>query len=197
MQNNELENLFGKSRVQRYKNTQEDWLYLCEKNIDISKSFYRKLYIFETFLRNRIDVEFTKTFSSDWLILKTTNFQFQERGAVKIKEVHKRFNSKKLTHNDIMENLTFGFWVGLFHAYYNRQVWGMQGCDMMTRIFPSLTNKQKAFKTVAKEIDIIRKFRNKIFHFADILNANCEEVETLLTKYTKGIYNGKEFLIER
>ena len=195
MNSNELEKLFGKSRVQKYKNLNQEWLYLCEKNIDISESFYRKLYIFETFLRNRIDVEFSKDFGENWLVLNQTNFQFQERGVDKIKEVHKRFQSKSLTHTVVLENLTFGFWVGIFHAYYNRQVWGKKNCNMMARIFPNLTEKERSFKTVSKDIDTVRKFRNKIFHFADVLNANCEEVEALLTKYTKGIYNGKEFLI--
>ncbi len=131
MQNNELEKLFGKSRVQRYKNTQEDWLYLCEKNIDISESFYRKIYIFETFLRNRIDVEFTKSFGGNWLVLDKNNINFQERG----------------------------------------------------------------LDVIQKEIDTIRKLRNKIFYFSDALNTNFEEVEVLLTKYTKAIYNGQDFLI--
>lgn len=196
MQDNELEKLFGKNRVQKYKqNAQEGWLYLCEKNIDISESFYRKLYIFETFLRNRIDVEFTKTFGKNWLVLNQTKFQFQERGIEKIKEVHKRFKNKSLTPTIILENLTFGFWVGLFHSYYNRQIWGKKDCNMMSRIFPHLTEKQRAFKTVSKDIDKIRRFRNKIFHFADILSENLDEMDVLLTKYTKGVYNGKEFII--
>ena len=195
MQDNELEKLFGKSRVQKYKSLNQEWLYLCEKNIDISESFYRKLYIFETFLRNRIDIEFTKTFGKNWLVLNQTKFQFQERGVDKIKEVHTRFKNTDLTHNMILENLTFGFWVGLFHGYYNRQIWGKKDCNMMARIFPHLTEKQRAFKKISKDIDTIRKLRNKIFHFADILSENLDEMETLLTKYTKGVYNGKEFLI--
>ena len=195
MNSNELEKLFGQSRVQKYKSLNQEWLYLCEKNIDISESFYRKLYIFETFLRNRIDAEFTKTLGENWLVFGSTTLDFKIKEVQKIEEVYKRFKNKNLTHTVVLENLTFGFWVGIFHAYYNRQIWGKKDCNMMARIFPHLTEKQRAFQKISKDIDTIRKFRNKIFHFADVLNANCEEVEALLTKYTKGVYNGKEFLI--
>jgi hypothetical protein len=194
MSSNELEKLFGRNRVQKYKqNAQEGWLYLCEKNIDISESFYRKLFIFETFLRNRIDAEFTKTFGGNWLILDKTNIKFQERGIEKIKEVHKRFKNKNLTHNMILENLTFGFWVGLFHGYYNRQVWEKH--KMIEHIFPHIHASDRGLDVIQKDIDTVRKFRNKIFHFADILSEDLDTMEDLIHKYTKGVYNGKEFLI--
>ncbi|MFT4967113.1 MAG: hypothetical protein ACI9CD_000108 [Candidatus Deianiraeaceae bacterium] len=193
MQSNELEKLFGKSRVQRYKNTQEDWLSLCEKNIDISESFYRKIYIFEIFLRNRIDIEFTKKFGGNWLVLDKTNINFQERGIEKIKEVHKRFKNTDITHSIILENLTFVFWVGLFHGYYNRQVWEKH--KMIECIFPHIHAQERGLDVIQKDIDTIRKLRNKIFYFADVLNTDFEEVEVLLTKYTKAIYNGQDFLI--
>lgn len=193
MQRDELERLFGKSRVQKYKNLNQEWLYLCEKNIDISESFYRKLYIFETFLRNRFDVEFTKTFGENWLILDKTNIKFQERGIEKIKEVQTRFRNKNLTHSVILENLTFGFWVGLFHGFYNRQVWEKH--KMIECIFPHIRASERGLDVIQKDIDAIRKFRNKIFHFVDILDDNLQTTEKLLQKYTKGIYNGKEFFM--
>ena len=134
-------------------------------------------------------------FGRDWLVLNGTKLDFKIKEIQKIEEVYKRFNNQNLTHNMILENLTFGFWVGLFHSYYNRQIWGKKDCNMMSRIFPHLTEKQRSFKKISKDIDTIRKFRNKIFHFADILSENLDEMEALLTKYTKGVYNGKEFII--
>ena len=66
---------------------------------------------------------------------------------------------------------------------------------MIEHIFPYIHATERGLDVIQKDIDTIRKLRNKIFHFADILSEDLDKMEGLIHKHTKGVYNGKEFLI--
>ena len=64
---------------------------------------------------------------------------------------------------------------------------------MMAKIFPHFANKQQYFTLVAKELNNIRKFRNKVFHFANIFDDNRQEIDSIIDKYIFGIYGKNNF----
>jgi len=58
---------------------------------------------------------------------------------------------------------------------------------MIERVFPFLKNHQRNLKTIQKELESIRRFRNRIFHFESLTNLDCEGTAQLINKFIYGI----------
>ena len=50
-----------------------------------------------------------------------------------------------------------------------------------------LKSHQRNLKKIQKELEIIRKFRNQIFHFESLQSFNTEEMKRLIFKFIYGI----------
>jgi hypothetical protein len=82
--------------------------------------------------------------------------------------------------------LGLGFWTGLFHEHYNRQIWW--SCNnLIAKIFPFLCSSIRDLKQINKDLNLIRPFRNKVFHFANILDSQQPAINQLISKYQQGI----------
>ena len=76
----------------------------------------------ETFLRNKINQQFSTSFGKNWLDLESEKTKdgkiiFHENSIIKINEaktrIKKEVNCKNLSNHSLVENLTFGFWIWL------------------------------------------------------------------------------------
>jgi hypothetical protein len=201
----ELLILIGKERISQYRqiinsncdlqnlNPNDLW----QQNLRLSCDYYRQIYLFETMLRNKINQEFSDYFGENWLDLNDTKVNFYSRAKEQIAEAKSR-NEKKTKVNDkernrradqinslhLVECLSLGFWTGLFHEYYNEQIWEHH---MIEKIFPFLHSSLRGFKIINKELNLIRSFRNKVFHFANILDSQQPAINQLINKYQQGI----------
>jgi hypothetical protein len=93
-------------------------------------------------------------------------------------------SNKVKNADNIISNLSFGFWTNLFHRPYAK-IW--QQNKMIERIFPFLKSHQRNLKQIQKELEVIRKFRNRIFHFESLQSYNIGEMERLIFKFVYGI----------
>ncbi|RYA24763.1 hypothetical protein CRU96_01140 [Malaciobacter halophilus] len=132
-------------------------------NIELSKSFYLPLQKLETTLRNNIHTTLSNQLENDnWFEISDflTNDSYK-----KISEAKNNIN-KELTPGRIISELNFGFWCALFSKPYDQKIW-----NKYTKfIFPNIPRKYATRKVLMKKINLIRKFRNKIFHFDTIIN---------------------------
>ena len=199
--------LIGKERISQYRqiinanqnlqnlNPSDLW----QQNLRLSCDYYRQIYLFETMLRNKINQEFSNYFGENWLDLNDTKVNFYSRAKEQIAEAKSR-NEKKTKINEkernrradeinslhLVECLSLGFWTGLFHEHYNRQIWW--GCNnLIAKIFPFLYSSIRDLKQINKELNLIRSFRNKVFHFANILDSQQPAINQLINKYQQGI----------
>lgn len=154
-------------------------------NLEYSCYFYRKIYLLETLLRQQINKQFTVVFGSDWLDINSLKINFNEKDKKKIEESLTRIIREGLLNHHLVENMTFGFWAGLFHRHYHRQIW--ENSNMVAKVFPHFANKQKSFHSIDTELNLVRKLRNKICHFADITSENRLEIDIIIDKYLFGI----------
>lgn len=165
----ELLILIGKERISQYRqiinanqnlqNLQPNDLW--QQNLRLSCDYYRQIYLFETMLRNKINQEFSNYFGENWLNLEKTIVKFNQKEINKIFEAKSR-NEKKTKINGkernsradqinslhLVECLSLGFWTGLFHEYYNEQIWEHH---MIEKIFPFLHSSLRGFKIINKE----------------------------------------------
>lgn len=131
----EIEILLSPARVQKYKKFHSNWAESYENDIETAKYFYKSLHFLEIFLRNRINTEFSKVFTEDW-ILGITDFPFSQRSLLQLAEV------KYKKRDAIISNISFGFWTGLFHSSYYHPLWIKK--SLVSKVFHILKPRKEA-----------------------------------------------------
>jgi hypothetical protein len=138
-------------------------LYNCE----LAESFYSSLSYFEIILRNKIDVVFSKYLGEDWLLQEQyiigRNKENMKSAMSHMKDTKKNPNDK----NHLISELNLGFWVYLFLPTHNEVIWSKHP-EILGEIFDG--SKQKvSLQFMFSQLNIIRMYRNKIFHYGSLL----------------------------
>lgn len=184
---NRIETLLSYKKISIYKKEFSDqWFEAYKLELQEAKEIFIYLHFLEMFLRNKIAIEFSSDFG-DWLCndecqLKL-NFKEKEKVKKAIEELTR--TKKEINLDNIVSNLNFGFWTNIFHKSYNYSVW--QQNKMTDRVFPFLKPNQRNLVNIQKEMEAIRKFRNRIFHFESLQSWNREEMKNLINKFIFGI----------
>lgn len=180
----------SKERANAYKlsdtETPQDVLNRYLLNIELGQAFYPILNELEIALRNRINDIFIADFGVDWII--NNNF-FDEQLKQTVKELLVRLNKKHkdITNYRLVSELNFGFWSSLFNNNCN-VLW--QQKNRVSRVFGALKTD---IKTINRDLNTIRQFRNRVFHFETLYNHNPKYCHDLMVKYVGSITN-KEFI---
>ena len=135
-------------------------------NIELSKSLYPIINIFEVTLRNSIDNALKKFFDvQDWSdvipLMQTEQIMINE-AKIKIER-----NCKAYSHNRLVSELTLGFWVALMGKKYNPHKFR---AVMIKNMFHGCPSEQKSSAAVQKNLAEIRFLRNRIAHHRRILH---------------------------
>lgn len=182
----QLEPLVSSAKAALYKNKNAgNWLIAYKAEVNLAKEMFIYLHFLEIFLRNKITAQFALDFG-DWLCSARFNFKFDLKEKEKIGHVLAALNKskKEINSDNIVSNLSLGFWTNLFHKPYTK-AW--QKNKMIERVFPFLKSNQRDLKQIQKELEAIRKFRNRIFHFESLGSWNFEEMGNLINKFIHGI----------
>jgi len=168
----ELEILFSEKRLQTYyrllNGDKEKALVYYLLNIEISKSFYPLLSTVEIILRNAIHNSCSTHFGTDKWFLNSGIPSIDDR----IEKASKKIISRKQepTPDLLVAELTLGFWTSLFHKRYARYFW-----KPLMHSFPCLPTELKHRDKISYQLEQIRKFRNRIFHYEPV----CNDLSTL------------------
>lgn len=129
-------------------------------NIELCKSLYPLINIFEVTLRNSIDSALQSFFKNqDWnntISLQQTELMMINDALLKIKR-----QGKKYSHGRLVAELTLGFWVALMGRKYNNQ--GFQFAIIKNSLHGCPAN-QKSSGAIQKNLSEIRFLRNRIAH---------------------------------
>ena len=181
----------SEKRAAAYGNWKEKGsLFVLEKyldNIRISQAFYPLLDFFEITLRNRINNVFIEDYGEDWLL---NNDFFDGETKKAVEEARKRLEKKrkKPVNHRMVAELNFGFWSNLFNKKYH-VVWQMN--KRVRRIF---VNTRLDIKIINGDLEILRKFRNRVFHFETVYNHQPERCRRLLLKYISAMSPNSDFM---
>ncbi len=151
------------ARFGKYKSWDE-----YEENLCFSKKSYIPLSILEVALRNSIDNLLTQKVGELWhenqsFLTKDSQFKIQQAKDM----LRKRREST--SREKIIAELSFGFWVNLFKRPYDKKL----RIKDLKSIFPNLPSRQVRFvnrEIIYKELNHIRNFRNRVFHYEKIIN---------------------------
>lgn len=169
MQYSKFEKYVSSSRLRKYRSAclsdikaQE----LYKLNLNVSKSFYPILSLFETFLRNAINEELTNHFNDpDWILNQKNSGGFMRKKArcyllAKILEAESKCvrDRQRITAPKIISELPFGFWTAFFKADYYSFVKGS--------VINCFSNRPKHIqrKMIYNHLYEIRQLRNRIYH---------------------------------
>ena len=169
----------SESRLGGYKNFNE-----YKENLLLSKSFYLPLSVLEISLKNSIDNHFAKQIGIDWLFDKDfikQQLQYKINNAIKIlNQNNKTYNKNKiLNHNNLMSELSFGFWIILLKKPY-QQYLRYNDLKQIFSNLPSSKDKKINRHFVFTKLNKIRLFRNKVFHHDRIINKS--EYKTMMSE---------------
>lgn len=182
-----IEPLISTKKVNLYRKNRDGltWLECYKLELSQAKEIFVYLHFLEIFLRNKIAIEFSIDFG-DWIFGASHKLKFNSKEQEKIDQlaISLRKMNKKLDLDNAVSNLSFGFWTNLFHRPYAR-IWKQN--KMIKRVFPFLKNHQRNLKEIQKELELIRRFRNRIFHFESLQNLDCEGTARLINKFIYGI----------
>ena len=159
----ELKNQFiSKNRLSQYQNINEYF-----ENLKLCKQYYIPLSMVEITLRNSLNIFYAHRSSKDWLL--DMNFlqpDMQYKVAIAKKTLSAQ--NKVITQDNLLAELSFGFWPLLFKKPYQQYL----RYKDLKQIFPNLpSSKNKSINRhfIFSKLNNIRLFRNKVFHHDKII----------------------------
>lgn len=162
-----------------------------QANLVISKQSYIPLSVLEVSLRNSIDALLSYKVCEDWHkdeTFLTRDSAFKIKQAIELLERRRESISK----HKVIAELSFGFWVNLFKKPYDKKL----RINDLRKIFPNLppkTEKLMNREKIYKELNHIRNFRNRVFHYEKVVNKDnynmvFEEIDEILKYFDSDIY---------
>lgn len=173
-----LVNLFSSNRLNSYKyNDNDDDSIALERylyNIELSKSLYPLLSILEISLRNRINQAIETTIQNDWLMKELNNQNILLTGEFnKLQDAKQKLLKKghyNFTKDDLIAELSLGFWVYLYGRKYKNSLWHKTGFfKTVFADYPNFSEFDKLGK-ITPTLQLMLKLRNRIFHHEIIIN---------------------------
>ena len=162
------------------------------ENLVFSKKAYIPLSILEISLKNSINDLLTDKLGENWLEDKNflTNDSLRKIDEAK-KILFKR--AEPISKSKIIAELSFGFWVNLFKKPYEKK---LRTKDIQ-KIFTNLPPKKEKMinrEVIYKELNHIRNFRNRVFHYEKVINKNnynqiFDEIDEVLFYFDKELFD--------
>ena len=162
------------------------------ENLVFSKKAYIPLSILEISLKNSINDLLTDKLGENWLENKDflTNDSLRKIEEAK-KILYKR--AELISKSKIIAELSFGFWVNLFKKPYEKK---LRTKDIQ-KIFTNLPPKKEKIinrEVIYKELNHIRNFRNRVFHYEKVINKDnynqiFDEIDEVLFCFDKELFD--------
>lgn len=136
-----------------------------EANVAISEASYVCLQALEVVLRNKIHIALTDMYERDDWYNEWVDYEDDEG----YKELNTKIEDAKTTlkkqkkaviPSRMIPEFTLGFWVQLFNAEYQMELW-----KPLRNIFVNLSKDQKQRHVVSAALNKARNFRNRVFHY--------------------------------
>lgn len=165
--------IFSEARISRYLNADDSMESVIEQyhaNVQLSEAMIPTLHYFEICMRNKIDQMIKHHYSIDWLASPLSPLHLSESDITKIKHTTTKLRMERKadpSHDDIVAQMTFGFWRSFFHRKYDPIIWHRNG--LIKSVFPHLLRSNRTRSYVEQKILKIKDIRNRIAHHEDVL----------------------------
>lgn len=168
------EKLLSKARLRPYEKDHCDpeiFLQKYQANVLISEAFFPTLHYLEVLLRNRLDQVLTRIFGNQWLLQPPSVLKLSEVDIQKIQKLQRNWFLRKkipMHHDDMVAQMSFGFWCSFFHKRFDPILWHKKG--VLREVFPYLSPDLRKRSLLEAKIFAIKELRNRIAHHEPIWN---------------------------
>lgn len=169
-----LVSLFSKPRISKFLDETDSPHHLLNKyhrNIILSEAMIPVLHYLEILLRNQIDKVLRKHFGEEWLLSLPLKLMISYKDIKKISEIInkiKRENRSACLHDNILSQMTFGFWCSFFNKKYDPILWHRK--DSFKTAFPYLPKSKRRRVFIERKLLNIKIIRNRIAHHEPVWN---------------------------
>lgn len=169
MESQYFRRVFSEKRVRKYferhQRNEELAIDHYVLNIELSECFYAILSLHEVCLRNKIDQQLTRHFyqhigTREWhevFLMERPYRGLREKLQAAVRKLSNE--GKEVTRDNIIPELHLGFWTRLFNDEYSALLW-----QPLRRIFINMPRPTRQRRPIKRELNHIRRFRNRIFH---------------------------------
>lgn len=165
-----LEKHFSISRMHRYLQSRggdtEKAAMDYSSNILLSEAMVPMLNTLEIALRNGIHYRLSHLYGRDdwWEAWQgDSKFHWQSKQVKQAKGKLRR-NNEPQTSEKVLAELTFGFWVSLFNAPFQMDLW-----KDLRLVFSGCPRGLRKRRNISSRLNQIRDLRNRIFHYEPLL----------------------------
>ncbi len=131
-------------------------------NMALCRSLYPALQGLEIALRNSIHHAISDQANEEWWFTRSNGTVQGKYGEKTVgKAINRASNSSgSPTADDVIAELSFGFWTSLFNSRYEQDLWPY----LLKDVFPDAPRKVRNTKFLRSELNRMRNLRNRIFH---------------------------------
>ena len=135
-------------------------------NIELCKSLYTSLNMFEIAFRNSIDKALRNfTGTSDWFEKVRLARECTKKIDAAKEKIQKR--KKPISHDRIIAELTLGFWTSLFSKRYAQEKFQPY---IIKHCFRNASKAERSAVSLWNNLEKIRLLRNRVFHYERLIH---------------------------
>ena len=145
-------------------------------NACLCESLYVPLQHLEVTLRNALYHSvaiYKKRDNSQWLDENSRWLFDKERDAIWAAKSNLSRMGKSATQEQLISELTLGFWTGLLRGDYEQDLWPR----LVIYVFPQFPPNRRPRQILAQRLTDIRHLRNRVFHHEPIWNRGALQAE--------------------
>nr|WP_315040942.1 Abi family protein [uncultured Moraxella sp.] len=167
---------------------------LYDINSEVGGLFKLPLEYFEVMIRTAAQQAFLATYGKNWLENNTLHYMLSQQNREKIQSSIKKYkhNSGFLPIDNVVADLSLGFWQELFSKKFVDRVWKKQFETVFTNFDRSKTIAEH-IAIIHTCIDNIRELRNRAFHHEPIFKRNLrkdiKQIHDVLNRYSDELYH--------
>lgn len=163
-----IKNSLSHPRISTYeeesKDTEHAFQLYCW-NLQISSALLECISVCEVVIRNAAADSVKKVYGADWFKNKAFLISLPEISRNQLKNITNKKNYSSI--DELIPDLPFSFWQSLFTKRFYNKLWQDQLCT----ILPNVSHEEFR-EDLRKDLDRIRKLRNRIAHHEPIFNHN-------------------------
>lgn len=143
---------------------------IYELNLGLCAALYPSLNVFEITFRNKIDTVLQNKYGENWYKCEKFDLKDYESELIKKAEKSLQKNKKKLSRDNILAELTLGFWSAfILKKDYKTTVFD----QCIKQIFLFAKPQERSFKDISKDFKPnLLYLRNRVFHHEPIWSTN-------------------------
>ncbi len=186
-----LERAFSSERLNPYQERTQNKQEACQAyfwNLALCESLYPVLNAVEVVVRNELDECIAELRGNQWWFRDDDLLGPKENKTVE--KTHQRLTDEDSPietprRGHYIADLSFGFWTGLLHKYYERgqTLWPTLLTGSVDRSpFPKAPKKLRKRQAFFVRVDKIRRLRNRVFHHEPLWNRDNleDDYQTIL-----------------